>query len=90
MPVDEPAEFQEIVNAEGRPARGNLPERILRRQIRQVGQKGLEGTDLVVIENPVFTPSELSLHQFVLGAPKGMKRMGNAEPALGRPHTARI
>ena len=90
MPVDETTEFQKIICAKRRSASRDVPEGILGRQIRHVAQKRLKRAGLVVVEDSILTPGEFPRHQFVLGATKRMKGMGDPEPAWGVAHTTCI
>jgi hypothetical protein len=89
-PIDETPKFQKIVCAKRGSAGRDLLEGVLRRQISHVAQKRLKLAGLVVIEDPILTPSELPRHQFVLGATKRMKGMGYSEPAWGVSQTTCI
>jgi hypothetical protein len=79
MSVEETAECQKIVGAKRRSACRHVLERIYGQQICHIGQKRLNRSVLVVVEDPVFAPVVFPGYQFVLSATERMKRMSYPE-----------
>jgi hypothetical protein len=82
-PIQPLPQLQKIIHAECRTTGRNASECVDRKQICDIGQKGLQPSVGSVVKNTVLSPTEVSADHFILIPHQRMKRMGNAESTEG-------
>jgi hypothetical protein len=80
MRIEPGPQFQQVVDAEGRPARRGSGERVRRHEIGQVGGQGQQVALGIAIEDPVLTPVLPTGDQRVLGTAERVEGMDDPEP----------
>jgi hypothetical protein len=83
LPIQTRSQLQEIIDAECRTTGRNSPERIDRKQVRDVDQKGLQSPVGAVVKNTVLSPTDVSSDHFILISHQRVERMRDAESTRG-------
>ena len=79
MLFEEASQFQQIVDPKCRSTCGDAIEGVTLNNVCHVGHQGFKPAAVIVVEDPILAPGELSRHQLVLRATKRMEWVRDPE-----------
>ena len=80
VPIEPLAQLRQVIHAKRRATGRNSSECVNRKQVRDVGRKGLQSPVRVIVGDSFLSPGSLPGDYLILIAGQRMKRMSDAEP----------